>query len=97
MYNGDYQTAIKYFEKAYDSLGFIRYLFFPDEVKEMKNSFQIQIAVAYKLAGQKDKAEKILEEILERCESLSCKENCKTIYKNWHKTADKPIEQSHKD
>jgi len=90
MVNGDYQSALKYFKKAYDSLGIIKYLPLPfDSVKRAKNFFQMPIAVTYKLLGSEKLGKDILEEILERCENLPCKEECRKKYLIWYEQANK--------
>ena len=98
MANRDYELSLKYFQKAYDSLPFIvRHIPLPHigpfkAVDEIKNFFQMPIAVTYKLMGQEKIGRKILKEILERCNNLSCKKECREKYLNWYEYADKEIE-----
>jgi tetratricopeptide (TPR) repeat protein len=98
MVNEDYQLALKYFQKAYDSLPFVvKYIPFPHigpfkTLDEVKNFFQMPIAVTYKLAGRKDLGREILEKILERCNNIPCRKECREKYLNWYEHADKRIE-----
>jgi len=98
MLNEDYQQALKYFQKSYDSLPFVvKHIPLPHigpfkNLDEVKNFFQMPIAITYKLAGKEKLGRKILEEILERCDNAPCRKECREKYLKWYEQADKKME-----
>ncbi len=98
--NGDYPSALNFFKKAYDSLPFIvKHIPIPSigflaNLNEVKNFFQMPIAISYKLMGKTKIAEELLNEILERCNKVPCKEECRQKYLTWYNNAEKKMEVS---
>jgi tetratricopeptide (TPR) repeat protein len=98
--NGDYPSALNFFKKAYDSLPFIvKHIPIPSigflaNLNEVKNFFQMPIVISYKLMGKTKIAEELLNEILERCNKVPCKEECRQKYLTWYNNAEKRMELS---
>jgi len=77
--NQDWKSALKYYSKEYEELGIIiRTL---PISKEIKNHIKMQMAICYKHLGNLKKAQNLKEEVLENCETESCKKQYEKLFK----------------
>jgi len=74
----DYQTAIKYFKKAYDELGIIVKIL--PVAEAIKKNINLNIAICYKNLGELKKAKEYLEDAIDDCNSAQEKVELRRVY-----------------
>ncbi|WP_457564161.1 tetratricopeptide repeat protein [Caminibacter sp.] len=76
--NKDWKNAIKYYEKAYDELGWIGKIL--PKTKPFKKILKLYIAISYKHLGNKKEAKSYLEDVLDYCETNQEKKQYLRMY-----------------